>query len=171
MIKVSRISKPPATFICFQLLYLACKWSGIYTNVLCLLRWCWYNNTETLALWNIKVRSAGLPRVLYRQAIKREIMRSTGLLMFRVGSGLLTLSPLFSFAFLSSSLQHPGKVHLVFNVVEFPARPEHPARKGLCTGWLVDHVSSILEPCGTAPALERPGTSALPKVSTVGNTH
>uniref|UniRef100_A0A8C1YTW0 Methionine synthase reductase n=1 Tax=Cyprinus carpio TaxID=7962 RepID=A0A8C1YTW0_CYPCA len=44
----------------------------------------------------------------------------------------------------SSSLQHPGKVHLVFNVVEFPARPEHPARKGLCTGWLAGHVSSIL---------------------------
>lgn len=64
----------------------------------------------------------------------------------------------------SSSLQHPGKVHLVFNVVEFPARPEHPARKGLCTGWLVDHVSSILEPHGTALASERPGTSALPKV-------
>uniref|UniRef100_A0A8C1QCP9 Methionine synthase reductase n=1 Tax=Cyprinus carpio TaxID=7962 RepID=A0A8C1QCP9_CYPCA len=44
----------------------------------------------------------------------------------------------------SSSLQHPGKVNLVFNVVEFPARPEHPARKGLCTGWLAGHVSSIL---------------------------
>uniref|UniRef100_A0A673NHS8 Methionine synthase reductase n=1 Tax=Sinocyclocheilus rhinocerous TaxID=307959 RepID=A0A673NHS8_9TELE len=44
----------------------------------------------------------------------------------------------------SSSLQHPGKVNFVFNVVEFPARPEHPARTGLCTGWLADHVSSIL---------------------------
>lgn len=34
----------------------------------------------------------------------------------------------------------------------------------MCTGWLVDHVSSILEPHGTALASERPGTSALPKV-------
>uniref|UniRef100_A0A8C1YTW4 Methionine synthase reductase n=1 Tax=Cyprinus carpio TaxID=7962 RepID=A0A8C1YTW4_CYPCA len=64
----------------------------------------------------------------------------------------------------SSSLQHPGKVHLVFNVVEFPARPEHPARKGLCTGWLAGHVSSILRPLGTVPASEHLGTSALPKV-------
>ncbi|KAI2649051.1 Methionine synthase reductase [Labeo rohita] len=64
----------------------------------------------------------------------------------------------------SSSLQHPGKVHFVFNVVEFPARPEHPARTGLCTGWLADHVSSILRPLGTVPASEHLGTSALPKV-------
>uniref|UniRef100_A0A672NQD9 Methionine synthase reductase n=1 Tax=Sinocyclocheilus grahami TaxID=75366 RepID=A0A672NQD9_SINGR len=64
----------------------------------------------------------------------------------------------------SSSLQHPGKVHFVFNVVEFPARPEHPARTGLCTGWLADHVSSILRPLGTVLASERLGTSAPPKV-------
>ncbi|XP_026056801.1 methionine synthase reductase isoform X2 [Carassius auratus] len=64
----------------------------------------------------------------------------------------------------SSSLQLPGKVHLVFNVVEFPARPEHPARTGLCTGWLAGHVSSILRPLGTVLASERLGTSALPKV-------
>lgn len=92
------------------------------------------------------------------------------MLMFRVGSGLLALSLIFV-SFLSSSLQHPGKVHFVFNVVEFPACPEHPARMGLCTGWLVDHVSSILRPLGTVPASERLGTSALPKVSTVGITH
>uniref|UniRef100_A0A671NKH8 Methionine synthase reductase n=1 Tax=Sinocyclocheilus anshuiensis TaxID=1608454 RepID=A0A671NKH8_9TELE len=64
----------------------------------------------------------------------------------------------------SSSLQHPGKVHFVFNVVELPARPEHPARTGLCTGWLAGHVSSILWPLGTVPASERLGTSAQPKV-------
>ncbi|KAK7118259.1 hypothetical protein R3I94_021929 [Phoxinus phoxinus] len=64
----------------------------------------------------------------------------------------------------SSSLQHPEKVHFVFNVVEFPSCPEHPARTGLCTGWLVDHVSSILKPLGTVPASECLGTSALPKV-------
>uniref|UniRef100_A0A8C1GTP7 Methionine synthase reductase n=1 Tax=Cyprinus carpio TaxID=7962 RepID=A0A8C1GTP7_CYPCA len=62
----------------------------------------------------------------------------------------------------SSSLQHPGKVHFVFNVVEFPACPEHPARTGLCTGWLADHVSSILRPLGTVPASEIP---SLPRPS------
>ncbi|XP_056594853.1 methionine synthase reductase [Triplophysa dalaica] len=64
----------------------------------------------------------------------------------------------------SSSLQHPGKVHFVFNVVEFPECPEHPARTGLCTGWLADRVSSILQPPGTVPASECLDTSALPKV-------
>ncbi|XP_051970757.1 methionine synthase reductase-like [Xyrauchen texanus] len=64
----------------------------------------------------------------------------------------------------SSSLQYPGKVHFVFNVVEFPACPEHPARMGLCTGWLADHVSTILLPLGTRPASEGLGTLAQPKV-------
>ncbi|KAI7792808.1 methionine synthase reductase [Triplophysa rosa] len=64
----------------------------------------------------------------------------------------------------SSSLQHPGKVHFVFNVVEFPECPEHPARTGLCTGWLADRVSSILQPPGMVPASECLDTSALPKV-------
>nr|XP_055039049.1 methionine synthase reductase isoform X3 [Misgurnus anguillicaudatus] len=64
----------------------------------------------------------------------------------------------------SSSLQHPGKVHFVFNVVEFPACPEHSARTGLCTGWLADRVSSILAPTGTLPASECLDTSAPPKV-------
>nr|XP_055039048.1 methionine synthase reductase isoform X2 [Misgurnus anguillicaudatus] len=63
----------------------------------------------------------------------------------------------------SSSLQHPGKVHFVFNVVEFPACPEHSARTGLCTGWLADRVSSILAPTGTLPASECLDTSAPPK--------
>lgn len=91
--------------------------------------------------------------------------------MYRVGSGLLALKFLILVLFPSSSLQHPGKVHFVFNVVEFPECPEHPARTGLCTGWLADRVSSILQPPGTAPASECLDTSALPKVSTVGFTH
>ncbi|XP_026093345.1 methionine synthase reductase-like [Carassius auratus] len=65
----------------------------------------------------------------------------------------------------SSSLQHPGKVHFVFNVVEFPARPEHPARTGLCTGWLADHVSSILRPLGTVPASSQPKVHVRPRPS------
>ncbi|XP_051538873.1 methionine synthase reductase-like isoform X1 [Myxocyprinus asiaticus] len=64
----------------------------------------------------------------------------------------------------SSSLQHPGKVNFMFNVVEFPACPEHPARTGLCTGWLADHVSTILLPLETKLASECLGTSAQPKV-------
>lgn len=45
----------------------------------------------------------------------------------------------------SSSRRHPGKVHFVFNVVEFPACPGHPAgRRGLCTGWLSNLVDPML---------------------------
>uniref|UniRef100_A0A8B9JI88 Methionine synthase reductase n=1 Tax=Astyanax mexicanus TaxID=7994 RepID=A0A8B9JI88_ASTMX len=74
----------------------------------------------------------------------------------------------------SSSLCHPGKVHFVFSVVEFPACAEHPERTGLCTGWLVHHVSPILQPCGTITAAKKTADcSALPKVyvrSRISNT-
>lgn len=45
----------------------------------------------------------------------------------------------------SSSLLHPGKLHFVFNVVEFPPCPERPVRRrGVCTGWLSDLVTPVL---------------------------
>lgn len=66
----------------------------------------------------------------------------------------------------SSSLRHPGKVHIVFSVVRFPACAEHPERTGLCTGWLADRVSTIIEPYGTKQASrESVDYAALPKVS------
>lgn len=56
----------------------------------------------------------------------------------------------------SSSLRHPGKLHFVFNVVEFPACSGRPdGRRGLCTGWLFDLIS---------PALESSRGQLLPKV-------
>ncbi|XP_053344355.1 methionine synthase reductase [Clarias gariepinus] len=65
----------------------------------------------------------------------------------------------------SSSLCHPGKVHIVFSVVRFPACAEHPERTGLCTGWLADHVSTIIEPYGTKRSSpESADSAALPKV-------
>ncbi|XP_042366029.1 methionine synthase reductase isoform X2 [Plectropomus leopardus] len=45
----------------------------------------------------------------------------------------------------SSCLRYPGKLHFVFNVVEFPACPGRPAgRRGLCTGWLFDLINPVL---------------------------
>uniref|UniRef100_A0A4W5JQQ9 Methionine synthase reductase n=1 Tax=Hucho hucho TaxID=62062 RepID=A0A4W5JQQ9_9TELE len=42
----------------------------------------------------------------------------------------------------SSSMRHPGRLHFVFNVIEFPACTWRPTgRRGLCTGWLSDLVS------------------------------
>ncbi|KAK5877492.1 hypothetical protein CesoFtcFv8_024993 [Champsocephalus esox] len=44
----------------------------------------------------------------------------------------------------SSWLRYPGRLHLVFNVVEFPACIARPAaRRGLCTGWLFDLVHPV----------------------------
>uniref|UniRef100_A0A8C8CHB6 Methionine synthase reductase n=1 Tax=Oncorhynchus tshawytscha TaxID=74940 RepID=A0A8C8CHB6_ONCTS len=45
----------------------------------------------------------------------------------------------------SSSLRHPGRLHFVFNIIEFPACAGRPVgRRGLCTGWLSDLVDPIL---------------------------
>ncbi|KAF5899695.1 methionine synthase reductase, partial [Clarias magur] len=65
----------------------------------------------------------------------------------------------------SSSLCHPGKVHIVFSAVRFPACAEHPERTGLCTGWLAGGVSTIIEPYGTKQSSrESADCAALPKV-------
>ncbi|KAJ7397256.1 Methionine synthase reductase [Pitangus sulphuratus] len=47
----------------------------------------------------------------------------------------------------SSNLYQPGKLHFVFNIVEFPACPTRPvSRKGVCTGWLTELVAPLLHP-------------------------
>ncbi|XP_074549213.1 methionine synthase reductase isoform X2 [Halichoeres trimaculatus] len=62
----------------------------------------------------------------------------------------------------SSCLRHPGKLHFVFNVVEFPACSLRPAgRQGLCTGWLFDLISPVLDFCGKD---ESSSSLALPKI-------
>ncbi|XP_055010218.1 methionine synthase reductase, partial [Boleophthalmus pectinirostris] len=49
----------------------------------------------------------------------------------------------------SSCLRYPGKVHFVFSVVEFPACTGRPdGRRGLCTGWLFDLISTTLQSSG-----------------------
>ncbi|XP_041736157.2 methionine synthase reductase isoform X2 [Coregonus clupeaformis] len=62
----------------------------------------------------------------------------------------------------SSSLRHPGRLHFVFNIIEFPACTGRPVgKRGLCTGWLSDLVDPILVHPGKA---QSSSTSALPKV-------
>ncbi|XP_028288870.1 methionine synthase reductase isoform X2 [Parambassis ranga] len=62
----------------------------------------------------------------------------------------------------SSCLRHPGKLHFVFNMVEFPASSGRPAgRRGLCTGWLFDLINPGLVFPGKA---ESSGSTALPKI-------
>ncbi|XP_045922101.1 methionine synthase reductase isoform X2 [Micropterus dolomieu] len=62
----------------------------------------------------------------------------------------------------SSCLRHPGKLHFVFNIVEFPACSGRPAgRRGLCTSWLFDLINPVLVFPGKA---ESSGSLALPKI-------
>ncbi|XP_078018813.1 methionine synthase reductase isoform X1 [Epinephelus lanceolatus] len=62
----------------------------------------------------------------------------------------------------SSCLRYPGKVHFVFNVVEFPACPGRPAgRRGLCTGWLFDLINPVLV---FPEKAESSGCPAVPKI-------
>ncbi|XP_074212203.1 methionine synthase reductase isoform X4 [Camelus bactrianus] len=60
----------------------------------------------------------------------------------------------------SSSLFHPGKLHFIFNVVEFPSDSTAGVpRRGVCTGWLATLVESILQPNTRAPPAD--GEEAL----------
>ncbi|XP_034015592.1 methionine synthase reductase isoform X1 [Thalassophryne amazonica] len=59
----------------------------------------------------------------------------------------------------SSRLRHPGKLHFVFNVVEFPACCGRPVeRRGLCTGWLFDLINPVL----VFPEMTESSSSAVP---------
>uniref|UniRef100_A0A2K6DWE5 Methionine synthase reductase n=1 Tax=Macaca nemestrina TaxID=9545 RepID=A0A2K6DWE5_MACNE len=65
----------------------------------------------------------------------------------------------------SSSLFHPGKLHFVFNVVEFlSTAPTEVLRKGVCTGWLALLVASVLQP-NTYASHEDSRKAVAPKIS------
>ncbi|XP_014923535.3 methionine synthase reductase isoform X2 [Acinonyx jubatus] len=65
----------------------------------------------------------------------------------------------------SSNLSHPGKLHFVFNVVEFlsPTTME-VLRRGVCTGWLAMVVASILHP-DTQVSPAEGGPAPAPEIS------
>uniref|UniRef100_A0A2D4HYL9 Methionine synthase reductase n=2 Tax=Micrurus lemniscatus lemniscatus TaxID=129467 RepID=A0A2D4HYL9_MICLE len=44
----------------------------------------------------------------------------------------------------SSTLFHPGKMHFIFNILEFPSHLGE-LRSGVCTGWLADLVAPVLQ--------------------------
>lgn len=61
----------------------------------------------------------------------------------------------------SSSLLHPGKLHFVFNILEYPSPTTAAAqRKGVCTGWLATLVAPFLQPNTEAPHTDRPDALA-----------
>uniref|UniRef100_A0A665VEV8 Methionine synthase reductase n=1 Tax=Echeneis naucrates TaxID=173247 RepID=A0A665VEV8_ECHNA len=66
----------------------------------------------------------------------------------------------------SSCLKHPGKLHFVFNVVEFSACSGRPVgRRGLCTGWLFDLINPGKPKCSGSHALPKIHVSLRPKCS------
>ncbi|NWV01780.1 MTRR reductase, partial [Upupa epops] len=70
-----------------------------------------------------------------------------------------------SYSVSSSNLYHPGRLHFIFNIVEFPACPaRRVSRKGVCTGWLAELVAPLLAPSKTV--LDAKGGSApIAKIS------
>ncbi|XP_008580017.1 PREDICTED: methionine synthase reductase isoform X1 [Galeopterus variegatus] len=65
----------------------------------------------------------------------------------------------------SSSLFHPGKLHFVFNIVEFLSSTTTVVlRKGVCTGWLAAMVAPLLQP-DTRASLADSGRGPAPEIS------
>ncbi|XP_062377220.1 methionine synthase reductase [Sardina pilchardus] len=71
-----------------------------------------------------------------------------------------------SYSAASSAQRHPGKLHFVFNIVEFPACPERPAaRRGVCTGWLSSLVSAIVQSDSAVQGpVETTASASLPMI-------
>ncbi|XP_073747197.1 methionine synthase reductase isoform X2 [Callorhinus ursinus] len=65
----------------------------------------------------------------------------------------------------SSNLTHPGKLHFIFNIVEFLSNTTTEVlRKGVCTGWLATMVASILHPDPRVSRAEG-GKAPAPEIS------
>ncbi|XP_006902233.1 PREDICTED: methionine synthase reductase [Elephantulus edwardii] len=65
----------------------------------------------------------------------------------------------------SSSLSHPGKLHFVFNIVEFLSPiPAVARRRGVCTGWLATLAATLLQPDALGPAADG-GHGPAPQIS------
>ncbi|XP_045651891.1 methionine synthase reductase isoform X2 [Ursus americanus] len=65
----------------------------------------------------------------------------------------------------SSNLSHPGKLHFIFNIVEFLSTTTMEVlRKGVCTGWLAAVVAAILRP-DTRVSRAEGGTAPAPQIS------
>ncbi|XP_064452947.1 methionine synthase reductase isoform X4 [Mirounga angustirostris] len=65
----------------------------------------------------------------------------------------------------SSNLTHPGKLHFIFNIVEFVSNTTMEVlRKGVCTGWLATVAASVLHPYPRVSRAEG-GKAPAPEIS------
>ncbi|XP_039185191.1 methionine synthase reductase isoform X2 [Crotalus tigris] len=66
----------------------------------------------------------------------------------------------------SSTLFHPGKMHFIFNILEFPSHLGE-LRRGVCTGWLADLVAPVLQVNQKSKEFFSPQINITPRLSNV----
>lgn len=71
----------------------------------------------------------------------------------------------------SSSLFHPGKLHFIFNIVEFSSHTTAEVRRGVCTGWLATLVEPILQPNARADGEKAPAPKIYIAPRTANSFH
>uniref|UniRef100_A0A4X1TJA4 Methionine synthase reductase n=1 Tax=Sus scrofa TaxID=9823 RepID=A0A4X1TJA4_PIG len=72
----------------------------------------------------------------------------------------------------SSSLFHPGKLHFIFNIVEFSSHTTAKVlRRGVCTGWLATLVEPILQPNARADGEKAPAPKIYIAPRTANSFH
>ncbi|XP_047624945.1 methionine synthase reductase isoform X4 [Phacochoerus africanus] len=72
----------------------------------------------------------------------------------------------------SSSLFHPGKLHFIFNIVEFSSHTTAEVlRRGVCTGWLATLVEPILQPNARAGGEKAPAPKIYIAPRTANSFH
>uniref|UniRef100_A0A8D0MUS1 Methionine synthase reductase n=1 Tax=Sus scrofa TaxID=9823 RepID=A0A8D0MUS1_PIG len=71
----------------------------------------------------------------------------------------------------SSSLSHPGKLHFIFNIVEFSSHTTAEVRRGVCTGWLATLVEPILQPNARADGEKAPAPKIYIAPRTANSFH
>uniref|UniRef100_A0A8D1GK33 Methionine synthase reductase n=1 Tax=Sus scrofa TaxID=9823 RepID=A0A8D1GK33_PIG len=70
-----------------------------------------------------------------------------------------------------SSLSHPGKLHFIFNIVEFSSHTTAEVRRGVCTGWLATLVEPILQPNARADGEKAPAPKIYIAPRTANSFH
>uniref|UniRef100_A0A0K8RT07 Methionine synthase reductase n=1 Tax=Crotalus horridus TaxID=35024 RepID=A0A0K8RT07_CROHD len=66
----------------------------------------------------------------------------------------------------SSTLFHPGKMHFIFNILEFPSHLGE-LRRGVCTSWLADLVAPVLQVNQKSKEFFSPQINITPRLSNV----
>ena len=121
-----------------------------------------FNSEIEFPMWSNTLRSQSGP--LFSFCLETSLLEPRAPLWSGLCVLVLVRSLKTHLCLCSSSLFHPGKLHFIFNIVEFLSNTtEVILRRGVCTGWLAALVESILQPYTCANHVD--GKKALaPKV-------